>query len=160
MKSMFSNNMYGINEMYEKRLIDLWEVDGVYPYTITQQYKQVFTEEYRLKVESMTPREKRIMTMQMNTIYGITGGIRSMYYSTSMGVGVSNLCQEVIPNQMFKFEDRAECHQKQLLVAHFTHKIKKTSKKKKQEIENLEKIIAIHQEIVDKQMDEYPERFI
>ncbi len=179
MKAAYTESMWhpsDIGTMYEKQPIDEWEVSNVYPFSITQHYEEVYTAEYQAQLDAMTDQQKQIMDMNikmtMNSMYGYGSGIstnyyssKNIYYSKSGGVGINhpgvstNLCKELTIRE-FKFEGRAECHQKQLLIDHFTHKIKKTSKKKKTEISNLKKIIEIHQAYIDDYMDEFPERFI
>jgi hypothetical protein len=160
-----------------KEYIDQWEIGGEYPFTIEQQYKTVWTDEYKAKMDSLTPQEKAFMKMNMNAMYGATtwlsnGGyiqypnnsiglnlnsvnpIKSMYYMNSRR---SSKCYDevIVPH-----EGTAICIQKERLVAHFKHKISKTSKKKKFEIENLNKIIEGHQKYINSYIDEFPERFI
>ncbi len=156
-----------------KQFIDKWEVCGVYPFKIEQQHEMVWTDEHKAEMAALTPQEKAFMKMQMNSMYGmmptwVAGGayinhpggsigidmnpIKTRYYMASNGTAHKEV---IVPH-----EGTANCIQKQRLVAHFEHKISKTSKKKKTEIEKLTKIIEMHQGEIDIYIDEFPERFI
>lgn len=170
-------------KMTEIVMLDKWDVSGEYPFAITRQSEEVYTEEYKAQLASLTPQEKSMMKMNLNAMYGMGGlgmggsGISSNYYMTPGGgslnhpgvsMGYSGLKEQyygisgakAYSSATVPHEGTANCIQQERLVSHFRHKVSKTSSKKKNEIDNLNKIIDMHQAEIDIYVDEFPERFI
>ena len=168
--------MDDIEPITYKKYIDKWDVDVEYPFKITQQHVEEYTDAHKEKLEALTDREKMLMKMNLNSFYGAYGGItpsstnmfygggatfnhpggglglKSLYYRSSIGKAKQS---RTVPH-----EETAICIQKEYLIEHFEHKLSKTSIKKKEEVKTLTNIVTMYKNEVLIYMNDFPERFI
>lgn len=155
-QKLFGQKMWklnGIESTMHTVLLDKWDVSGTYPFKITQQETQESTYEYKAALANLSISEKAMLKINMATSYGGIYTGKSIYYG-SKKVGTERE-KQTVPH-----EETAVCIQKAYLVSHFEHKLSKTSKKKKEEYNNLNKIIELYKSEIMIYMDEFPERFV
>jgi len=172
---LFTQNNWNLDDIPSttyRRYIDKWDVSGEYPFKITQQFTEEYTEEHLDHLSKMSDKEKMLLKMNMNAMYGMFGGITptssNMYYSSAGGsvgfnhTGLKSLYYKngkAQESRTVPHEETAVCIQKENLIKHFKHKLTKTSKKKN-EFQSLTNIIEMYQNEIAIYMEDFPERFI
>ena len=147
-------------DLYIEVEIDKWIVSPEYPFKITRLTEERLNENHP-KIIDITQHMPGSMYMldrlYKNSTYGVYAGIS----------GASSLQQQYY-GRLFRHNFGKEFNNKiltnhyhnELLINHYTHKVGKMAKKKKDEIETLNKIIKKLNIQNDDYVDEYPEVFV
>jgi len=157
---ILNNDMWspGYNtDDYDIVPLDEYWLDDIYPFTINRRYESVLKKSIEEQLKDTIPTTyDMIQKIHINSSYGL--GMASHNWFNSYGSGYGSIIGK--NNKSYAEFETAECYQKQKLLSHFKHTLKKTSKKKKEKIETLTNIIKMYVLDIEKYMDDYPERFI